>query len=121
MYQFYIFIYCLILGLSIHSRNIIAIISVLIVGVLILSLIPIIQKNKKENIRFQIKNNPNTEVLNVNKAAWWELEELPNFSRAKAKHAVMIREKKGRYTSKELFMKLNAVNNIEEISKLISV
>ena len=121
MYQFNIFVYCILLGYSIYTRSLVFIASVIILGILILFFVSIYKKNKKEKIRNKIKNNPNEEVLNINKVAWWELEELPNFSRAKAKYAVLLREKYGRYTSKELFVQLNDIKNADEICKLISL
>lgn len=86
-----------------------------------IAFVPVFRKIKKQNIKKQILKNPNLEVINVNKASWWEFEELPNFKKVNAKKAVWIREHNGRYVSKEDFIEKNNIKNEDEIMKLIFV
>jgi len=110
-----IFIYFIILGLIIRSANTALIIAAIVISILILLLIPVYKKNRKENI----KNKKLT--LNVNKAFWWEIEELPGFNRVSAKKAIWLRRHNGKYSSKEDFYQKNNIKNKEEIDKLICI
>ena len=82
---------------------------------------PTYRKIKKENIRKQIEKYPNSQVINENKASWWEFEELPYFQRVSAKKAVWIRKHNGRYLSKEDFIEKNNIKDKNSIIKLIGV
>ena len=114
MYQFNITIYFIILGLTFYYHDKIAILAWLGFGLLILAFYPLYKKIRKENIK-------KGAVININRASWWELEELSCFNRVSAKKAVWIRKHNGRYSSKEDFYNKNEINNKDEIEKFISI
>lgn len=121
MYQFNILIYFVILGLIVRSQNALAIFLFIVFGIAVLSLIPYYRKKKKEKIEKNIKQNPDKEIINVNKASWWEFECLPEVSRVQAKKMVWIRNHNGRYISKEDFLNKNEIKSKEAIEKLIII
>ena len=121
MYQFIITVYFMILGIGLYYKNPVLLILVFVGGISMIAFVPVFRKIKKQNIKKQILKNPNLEVINVNKASWWEFEELPNFKKVNAKKAVWIREHNGRYVSKEDFIEKNNIKNEDEIMKLIFV
>ncbi len=121
MYQFIITVYFMILGISLYYKNPVLLVLVFVGGISMIAFVPVFRKIKKQNIKKQILKNPNLEVINVNKASWWEFEELPNFKKVNAKKAVWIREHNGRYVSKEDFIEKNNIKNEDEIMKLIFV
>ena len=119
MQNFLTIIYFLILGSSIYTKNIYFIAISIITGITILCLTPVFKKLKKQNIKACIEANQPT--ININKASWWEFEELPCFSKIQAKKAVYIRRHEGKYSSKEDFYEKNTISdeNIKIIDKLI--
>ena len=62
----------------------------------------------------------NLKAININSANWWEFEELPTFTRVKAKKAVWIRKHNGNYSSKNDFYKKNSIKD-EDIKKLDNI
>ena len=117
MYQFSITAYFIILGLAIYYGNITFIASWLILGIITVLVFPLYKKIKKENIKKEIINK--TALININKAPWWIIEELPGFKSVSAKKAVWIRKHNGKYLSKEDFYTKNLINNKDEIEKFI--
>ena len=117
MYQFNITIYFILLGISFYYQNAIAIYSILVIGILILVSYPIYRKNKKENIKQEVKNK--TAKINVNRAPWWIIEELPGFKSVDAKKVVWIRKHNGKYKSKEDFFLKNNIKNQDKLEDFI--
>ena len=58
-------------------------------------------------------------IIDINKAAWWELELIPDMTRVQAKKAVWIRKHNGFYSSKEDFYAKNNIKNLEKIDDYI--
>lgn len=121
MYQFCILVYFIIFGLIARLENILYIFLWILAGIIIIAANSLYKKIKKAGIKRHIKNYPNKPVLNVNKAPWWQLEELPGILRVQAKKIVWIRKHNGNYTSKRDFFEKNNISNIEEIKKLIYI
>ncbi len=119
--QLYILIYAILLGYSASTENNIFIISVIALGILILAFVPVYKKYRKNKIKNHIESGKEGSVLNVNRAYWWEIEELPGFSRVSAKKAVWIRKHNGKYLSKKDFCEKNGINNPKGIIKYISL
>ena len=116
--QFSIFLYFALLGFIISLNESLYIILWIIFGILILSLVPVVLKIKIEKVKQGIKNN--SIKININKACWQEIEQLPDFTPVKAKKAVWIRKHNGFYSSLEEFFEKNDVKNKETIEKFIS-
>ncbi len=121
MYQFNIFVYFIILGICYRTGNDILFFACLAAGVLIILAFKFYQKKRKENIKKQIENFPDKPLLNINKAAWWELEELPGVLRVQAKKIVWNRKHNGLYISKEDFFEKNNIKDKQTIDKLIFI
>ena len=119
MYQFKITIYFIVLRIIAYYHNINLILSWFILGAIILMSASINRKLKKENIKQQIKNN--TAQININKAPWWIIEELPGFKSVNAKKVVWIRKHNGKYISKEDFFKKNDIKDKTFLEKFISI
>ena len=119
MSKYYLLIYFILFGTFIKTGNDILTTGWFFVGVIILALIPVYRKKRKESIKQKIKKNET--VLNVNKAAWWELEELPGVLRVQAKKIVWNRKHNGLYTSKEDFFEKNNIKDKQTIDKLIFI
>ena len=115
MYQFNITIYFMILGIAVYYHNPIYISCWLLLGIFIIMLFPFYKKIRKQKIANKLVK------VNVNRASWWEIEELPGFNRVNAKKVIWIRKHNGKYLSKEDFYKKNSVKNIEELEKLIVI
>ena len=112
-------IYFILLGSSIYFSNWILFITLLFIGILLLISYPAYKKSKKQTLKSLIKNEK--QAININKATWWEFEELPCITKVQAKKAVYIRRHNGNYVSKEDFYEKNTINDkdIELISKVI--
>ncbi len=119
--RLYTLIYAILLGYSINTKNFVFIASVIIIGILILAFIPVYKKYRKNKIKNHIDKKIKEPVLNVNRAYWWEIEELPGFSRVSAKRAVWIRKHNGKYLSKKDFCEKNGIDNPKLIVKYISL
>ncbi len=117
--QFLIFLYFALLGFILALNSTLALVLWFLSGVLILSLIPVFQKIKTENLKKQIKNN--TAKININKASWRELELLDGFTRLSAKRAIWIRSHLGFYSSIDDFFEKNQIKNREEIEHFIFI
>ena len=119
MKQLHLTIYFLILGSAFYIKNIYFIVVAIILGAVTLSLIPVFKKLKKQNIKASVEKN--IETININKASWWEFEELPCLTRIQAKKAVYIRKHSGKYSSKEDFYEKNTISDedIKILDKLI--
>ena len=118
MNRFFIFIYLIAFGSSFYYQNMLLSLALLIIGLAILAFIPLYRKLIKQNIQQKIKNN--LKAININSANWWEFEELPTFTRVKAKKAVWIRKHNGNYSSKNDFYKKNSIKD-EDIKKLDNI
>lgn len=116
-------IYILILIGAFHYGGIGYGIIALGIGIVVISLIPQVKKMRKEKVRLKIASNPEDPLINVNKAPWYILEELPEIDRVMAKRIVYIRNHYGKYTSVEdFFEKLNInTNQRSKIEKIIYV
>lgn len=119
MYQFFITIYFIILGIAFYYQNIVFVITIITLGLLVIALYPQYKKIKKQNLKKAISNK--TAKINVNRAYWWEIEELPGFNRVSAKKVIWIRRRNGNYSSKEDFYNKNAIENFQEIDELITI
>jgi len=119
MNKYYLLIYAILFGTFLKIGNDYLTYGWLIFGIIILSLMPVYRKKRKESLKQKIKMNQS--VLNVNKAAWWELEELPGIERVQAKRIVWIRKHRGNYTSKQDFFEKNDIEQTKEISGLILI
>ena len=119
MQNFITIIYFIILGTSIRTGNLLLTASILALGILIVFLFAFYKNTKKQSLKKQIEASPNTPIININKALWWEFEELPGFNSASAKRAVWIRKHNGFYLSKEDFYAKNDIKNYEKIDSLI--
>ena len=121
MQQFPIMLYFILLGSAVYTKNLVFIISCLLLAIAILALSPIFKKIRKQSIKTNIQNN--LPAVNINKASWWELEELPSMSRIQAKKAVYIRKHSGKYSSKEDFYEKNSISDeaIKIIDKVIYI
>ena len=115
MYQFNIMIYFIILGITFYIQNPILTGLWVFTGILILAFYPLYRKIRKKAIKAK------SVILNVNRANWWEIEELPGFEKVSAKKVVWLRNKNGRYASKEDFYKLNKITNTSELENLIKI
>lgn len=121
MYQFNILIYFIIFGFIARLENIFYVLLWVFAGLIIIAACSLYKKIKKDSIKNQIKNYPDRPVLDVNKAPWWQLEELPGILRVQAKKIVWIRKHNGKYTSKKDFFDKNNITNIDDIKKLIYI
>ncbi len=117
--QLYILIYAILLGYFINTRNTVFILSVIAVGILILALVPVYKKYRKNKIKNHINKKSKEAILNVNRAYWWEIEELPGFNRVSAKKAVWIRKHNGKYQSKKDFCDKNGIDNPKSVVSYI--
>lgn len=125
MKDFLLFIYILILFSSFYSKNLYVIASVVIVGLLYALIYPIYIRNKvnafKKEINENINSNSPKPLIDINKAPWYLIQNLPGFNAASAKKAVQIRTKQGNYISIEDFCLRNSLQqkNIELVKKVI--
>lgn len=96
---------------------------VLILGILMVALIPVFQKNKIDETANLIKNNVKEPFININKAPWYVLAELPHIERVEAKRIVYIRKHYGAYKSfDDFFEKMNIKSEFRgEISQFIFI
>lgn len=120
MWQIVLFLYFILLGFLIRSGDIFNIIIGVIIGLVILTIVPIVIQIKKNNIRIILKNikeiKEPQQIVNVNKVPWYIFEELPGFTRISAKKAVWLRNKNHGYPSVDVFYELN---NVEEKDRKI--
>lgn len=95
----------------------------LLFGVIIIALIPVFQKFQKQKARVLIEKGCEKPFVNINKAPWYILEELPLIERVVAKRIVYIRRHYGNYTSiKDFFEKLDIKEQQQkEIEKIIFI
>ncbi len=119
--QLFLLIYFIVLGLISRTENIAYILYWILFGLIILALVPVYKKIRKSSIKNHIKNFPNTPVLNVNRASWWELEELPGILKVQAKKIVWIRKHNGIYKSKDDFFTKNNLQERKILENLISL
>ncbi len=98
-------------------------ISFLILGVIIIALTPVFQKIQANNAAYIIKNNSKKNFINVNKAPWQILAQLPFIKQVEAKRVVYIRNHYGKYLSIEDFLtKMNIPDeHKDEISQYICI
>ena len=91
-------LYILIPVFSFYYGNATVGFSVLVFEIISLFFIPLIIKYKQEKIRNVIKNSDIGEpILNINKAPWYLLSQLPDVSEFEAKKIIHLRRKYGKY------------------------
>ena len=92
-------------------------------GVVMIALLPTFKKIQKQNIRNLIQEKSKQSFLNVNKAPWYILEELPGIERVVAKRIVYIRNKYGKYSSiDDFFTKLGiGAEQKRELERIVRV
>lgn len=101
-------LYILIPVFSFYYGNATVGFSVLVFEIISLFFIPLIIKYKQEKIRNVIKNSDIGEpILNINKAPWYLLSQLPDVSEFEAKKIIHLRRKYGKYKSLDEFFKVN--------------
>ncbi len=117
--QLYITLYFILLGSAVYFRSLALFVASLFIGIVSFTAYYFYKKNRKENLKRGIADE--TVKLNVNKADWWEFEELPEFNRVSAKKAVWIRNHNGKYSSNEDFCNKNNVKDFSLIEKYIEI
>ncbi len=101
--QFLVAVYIFILTISIFTLNFWLIGGIVAIGAITIALIPTFIKNKKKSLRKKIENKPKKPVVNVNKAPWYILEELPEINKIQAKKIVYIRRHLGKFENVQDF------------------
>lgn len=83
-------------------------------GVVIIALLPTFKKMQKQKVQKMIEEDRENPFINVNKAPYYILEELPSIERVLAKRIVYIRRHHGKYQSVEDFFEKLGIREQEQ-------
>lgn len=128
--QLLVLIYLIFLFRSFVSGNTIYMISMIAVGILFALTVVLIRKLSIKSVKKNVEKyckNPDDKIepfVNINRADWYVIQELPSISRVQAKKAVWMRKHNGWYSSLEDFFKKNGIYDEEQkklLSKLIKI
>lgn len=128
--QLLLFIYFIFLFRSFVSGNVVFIVSMIAVGILFALTVVAVRKlsiKRTKKLVEKYNENPDMDVepfVNVNRADWYVIQELPFLSRVQAKKVVWLRKHNGLYSSLDDFFKKNNINDEEQkkhLSKLIKM
>lgn len=122
--QLLLFIYFIFLFRSFVSGNVVYIASMIAVGILFALTVVAVRKlliKRTKKLVEKYNENPDSDIepfVNVNRADWYVIQELPFLSRVQAKKVVWMRRHNGLYSSLEDFFKKNDINDEEQKKKL---
>ena len=128
--QLILYIYLACLSYTIFTRNLKFMIITLAIGALLALIVITIRFCSIKRVKglvLKTKKQPNhtfKPFVNVNRAAWYVLQELPHIDRVQAKNITWIRKHNGLYSSLDDFFKKNNIINkehIEELSKMLKI